>query len=153
METAPRKVLLIDSEMLIHLAVSQAYRDSGPYFITASKANEALKKMDIFSFDLFLLALDLKDADSLQLLSIIDQRFPDTPVILMSNSGSEYSALLKRIEKTRQPGTWQLIEKPFKLDILTILIERCLYERVPSQDEHQINRNQEYEQRGYLRQS
>lgn len=129
MKIAPRKVLLIDSEMLIHLAVSQAYRDNGPYFITASSAGEALKKMEIFSFDLFLLALDLKDEDSLQLLKIIDQRYPDAPVILMTNNKIEYSALIDKIEETKKRGTWQLIEKPFNLDILTILIERSLYER------------------------
>lgn len=129
MKIAPRKVLLIDSEMLIHLAVSQAYRNTGPYFITASSVGEALKKMDIFSFDLFLLALDLKDEDSLQLLKIIDQRYPDAPIILMTNNKTEYCALLETIEESRKRGSWQLIEKPFNLDILTILIERSLYER------------------------
>jgi two-component system response regulator FlrC len=153
MKTVPRKVLLIDSEMLIHLAVSQAYRDTGPYFITASSAGEALKKMDIFSFDLFLLALDLKDQDSLQLLKIIDERFPDAPVILMTSNQTEYCELIERIESTKKQGTWQLIEKPFNLDILTILIERCLYERDRGKKELTSAENDEQEKRQFLRSS
>lgn len=152
MKIAPRKVLLIDSEMLIHLAVSQAYRDSGPYFITATSAGEALKKMDIFSFDLFLLALDLKDEDSLRMLQIIDQRFPDAPVILMTNNNTDYCSLIERIEETKKQGTWQLIEKPFNLDILTILIERCLYERDRSQGEP-LEEQAGAEKRNFLRSS
>jgi len=150
MKIAPQKVLLIDSEMLIHLAVSQAYRDKGPYFITAASTNEALRKMDIFSFDLFLLALDLKDAGSLELLATIDDRFPEAPVILMTSGETEYCSLIERIEETRKQGTWQLIEKPFNLDILTILIERCLHEREPEQS----NQTTEgHEKRCYLRSS
>ena len=152
MKNAPRKVLLIDSEMLIHLAVSQAYRDTGPYFITASNTTEALRKMDIFSFDLFLLALDLKDEDSLKLLQIIDQRFPDSPIILMTNNNTEYCNLIERIEETRKQGSWQLIEKPFNLDILTILIERSLYERDRDKEERRTERSN-YEKRDHLRNS
>ncbi len=150
MKNAPRKVLLIDSEMLIHLAVSQAYRDSGPYFITASSAREALVKMDIFTFDLFLLALDLKDEDSLKLLQIIDRRYPDAPMILMANNTSEYCNLIEEIEKARKHGSWQLIEKPFNIDILTILIERCLYERDRAEQREALS---SYEQRNHLRNS
>lgn len=153
MKTVPRKVLLIDSEMLIHLAVSQVYRDTGPYFITASSAGEALKKMELFTFDLFLLALDLKDEDSLQLLRIIDERFPDAPVILMTNNNTEYCSLIERIEETKKQGTWQLIEKPFNLDILQVLIERCLYERDRKQPENLLIEEEGAEKRNYLRNS
>lgn len=153
MKIAPRKVLLIDSEMLIHLAVSQAYRDAGPYFITASSAGEALKKMEIFSFDLFLLALDLKDQQSLQLLQILDERFPDAPVIMMSNNETEYCELVNQIEKTKRQGNWQLIEKPFNLDILAILIERSLYERDRNKDPHQFEEQDGSEKRNNLRRS
>ncbi len=153
MKTAPSKVLLIDSEMLVHLAVSQAYRDTGPYFITAASAGEALKKMEVFGFDLFLLALDLKDEESLQLLQIIDQRFPEAPVILMANDDTDYCSLIERIEKTKKQGTWQLIEKPFNLDILTILIERCLYERDRSQAEQLLEEEAGAEKRNFLRSS
>lgn len=150
MKIAPRKVLLIDSEMLIHLAVSQAYRDTGPYFITASSAREALVKMDIFSFDLFLLALDLKDENSLKLLQIIDRRYPDAPMILMANNTTEYCSLIEEIEKIRKHGSWQLIEKPFNIDILTILIERSLYERDRTERQDALK---SYEQRNHLRNS
>ena len=153
MKTAPRKVLLIDSEMLIHLAVSQAYRDSGPYFISAANAGEALKKMDIFSFDLFLMALDLKDENSMELLKIIDQRCQDAPVILMTSNDTDYCALIERIEETRKQGTWQLIEKPFNLDILRVLIERCLYERERRKLEDQESEQEGSEKRNYLRSS
>ena len=153
MKTAPRKVLLIDSEMLVHLAVSQAYRDNGPYFITAASAGEALKKMDIFSFDLFLLALDLNDQDSLQLLKIIDERFPEAPVILMTNNNTEYCELLERIEETKKQGSWQLIEKPFNLDIMTVLIDRCLYERNQRRLQGAEKEQSGAEKRNFLRSS
>lgn len=152
MKTVPRKVLLIDSEMLVHLAISQVYRDTGPYFITAANISEALKKMDIFSFDLFLLALDLKDEDSLQLLRLIDERFPDVPVILMANNDTKYCTMIEQIEQTKKQGTWQLIEKPFNLDILTVLIERCLYERERSKENH-LAEEDGAEKRNYLRSS
>jgi DNA-binding NtrC family response regulator len=151
MESIPRKVLLIDSEMLIHLAVSQAYQDSGPYFITSFSAGEALNKMDIFSFDLFLLSLDLNDQDSMELLEIIDQRFPEAPVILMANNDTDYSHLIERIEATKKQGSWQLIEKPFNLDILTILIERSLYEHDQNKRQQLAHEQSRAEKRNYLR--
>jgi len=74
------------------------------------------------------MALDLRDEDSMELLQVIDQRFPDAPAILMTSDNTDNCDLIERIEITRKQGTWQLIEKPFNLDILRVLIERSLCE-------------------------
>lgn len=128
MKITPRKVLLLDKEMLIQLAVAQSYRDSGPYFITASSAGEALNKMEIFAIDLFLLALDLQDPNSLQLLTIIEERFPGGPVVLLAKNSGEYCKLNKRIKLLKKHPRWQLLKKPSNLDVLTILIDKSLCE-------------------------
>ena len=153
MQIAPRKILLIDSEMLIPLAVSQAYRDSGPYFITATSVDEALKKMELFRFDLFLLALDLDDTDSFRLLQIIDERFPHAPVILLTGQENEYCELIERIGATKKQGTWYLLEKPFNVDTLTVLVERCLNKRNQTDGSRPFGNEEDYEKRNQLRDS
>lgn len=153
MQTAPRKVLLIDSEMLIPLAVSQAYRDVGPYFITATSVDEALRKMELFRFDLFLLALNLDDTASLRLLQIIDERFPQAPVILMTNQESEYCELIERIGATKKQGTWYLLEKPFNVDTLTVLVEKCLNKGNQTDGSRPFSSEEDYEKRNHLRDS
>lgn len=125
----PRIILLIDQDMLIHLAVSEIYQDRGPYFITATSTADALQKMEIYNFDLFLLAFDLGDQDSLPLLQTINKKAPDIPVILMISENSDSCELIEAVEASRPQGLWQLIEKPFNLDVLAILIEKCMDEK------------------------
>ncbi len=129
MRKRPWQVQIIADEMVMLLAVSRAYRDKLVDVVTANSAGQALAQMDIFSFDLFLLDLDLKGCCSFSLLKVMTERFPRIPVVLMTTRNVESKVLLERIEAVRSAGCWHLLEKPFDDMRLASFIDRAVQTR------------------------
>ena len=126
MGTEPRKILVVDDDMLILLALSRAYRNRLLDITTAADASHALTLIDTTRFDLFIVDLDLHGHSGFELLSIIDNRFPYIPMIITTATDVNSTELTDEIATVRKKGVWHLLEKPFSLDLLNTLIEKCL---------------------------
>jgi len=121
-----RKILVVDDDMLILLALSRAYRGRLLDITTAADASHALTFLENNRFDLFILDLDLHAQSGFELLALIDERFPYVPVILTTAADVKSSELNDQISRIRNKGVWHLLEKPFPLDLITSLIEKNL---------------------------
>jgi CheY-like chemotaxis protein len=127
MSKGPMQVQIVGDEMVLLLAVSRAYRDKAVDIVPAVNMDQALEQMNIFSFRLFLLDLDMKDCCGFYLLETMTRRFPETPVILLTTADIQSIPLIDRIQEIRQQYCWHIVEKPFDYKKLIGFIDRALH--------------------------
>lgn len=128
MATSTRQIQIISDEVMILMALARAYRNSSVDVITAGNKDQALKQIEVFNFQLFLLDLDIKDQSGFELLASVSRNHAGVPVILLTTTDIQTPALLQQVEDCRPYGCWHLLEKPFELKKLTSAIERGLLE-------------------------
>jgi DNA-binding NtrC family response regulator len=126
MGAGPRKILVVDDDMLILMALSRACRSRLLNIATAANAGHALNLLESTRFDLFILDLDLHNRSGFEFLAVLDQRFPYVPVILTTAADINSVELTEEVSRIRQKGIWHLLEKPFPLERLNGLIEENL---------------------------
>lgn len=126
MKATVKQIQAISDEVTMLMALSRAYRKSPVDIITATSKNQALEQIEIFTFQLILLDLDINDCSSMELLGSISCAQPGVPIILLTTENSQAPELLDQIDSCCPHGCWHILEKPFELKKLTEAIERGL---------------------------
>ena len=87
METASKRVLVVDDHPTDRLKVSMALKRLGHVADAAAGGQEAIEKLRKDSFDLVLLDLLMPEMDGFEVLELIksDDGLPDVPVIVVSS--------------------------------------------------------------------
>jgi len=119
----PLKILAVDDEQLLLYALDRAFKRRSLGITTATSNEQALAEIERCDFDLFLLDFDLNRQSCLELLRAVDECCPYVPIILMTTSAKDSVQLNDFIRATRKHGAWHLLEKPFSLDRMNVLIE------------------------------
>jgi DNA-binding NtrC family response regulator len=88
---------------------------------TADRAEQALAFLEFEHYDLILTDLSMPGLDGQQLLKLVKQTHPDTPVIIISGKGTEEEA-----QSSLDLGAFAYIAKPFRLKDLEETINRAL---------------------------
>jgi two-component system nitrogen regulation response regulator NtrX len=116
-------ILVVDDEADIRELVAAILQDDGYAVRTAHNAEAALaairaRKPALLILDIWMTAGGLDGLELLDRLKLMD---PDLPVIMISGHGNIETAVssIKR-------GAYDFIEKPFKSDRLTLVVERAL---------------------------
>lgn len=87
-------ILLIDDSEAVQAAISNVLSDREYILATASSGSEGLAYIERHQeCDLILLDYSLPDIDGLNILQTITRKHPDTPVIMVTGSGSERIAV------------------------------------------------------------
>ena len=123
MTPPPIKILAVDDEQLLLLALQRALKGRSLDIHTAGSTEQALAEINPGIFDLFLLGFDWHEQCDLQLLQTTDEHCPYVPVILMTTSTADSVQLNDAIRATRKHGAFHLLEKPFSLERILQLIE------------------------------
>ncbi len=114
------KVLTIDDDESVRLSITHYLEDSGYEVLQACNGSEGL---DIFRReepDVVLLDLRMPEMDGLSVLKTLGQEAPQTPVIVVSGTGS-----FEDVIATVRLGSWDYIPKPITdLSDLESAIER-----------------------------
>lgn len=139
MKATVKQIQAISDEVTMLMALTRAYRQSPVDIITAISKKQALEQIDIFTFQLILLDLDVSDCCGFGLLSSISSAQPGVPIILLTTDNSQAPELLEQIDSCCPHGCWHILEKPFELKKLTGAIERGLIEG--SFDDEEANCN------------
>lgn len=117
------EVLVVDDEADIRELIGGILEDEGYVVRNASNSDAALDSFSTRRPDLVLLDVWLQGSnlDGLEVLSIIQSIDNTIPVVLISGHGTIETAVnaLKR-------GAYDFIEKPFKTELLLIVIQRAL---------------------------
>lgn len=91
---------------------------------TAKTAEEALAKLEVALYDLVLTDISMPGLSGLELLGNVRQKYPDTPVIIISGiSDEEHARGLMRL------GAFEYLLKPFRLEVVEKSVKRALEHR------------------------
>ena len=116
------KILIIDDDPKVRKSISAFLEDSGYVIFEAENAIHGLNLFQQELPDLILLDLRMPEMDGLQFLEIIQDKSPDTPVIIVSGAGVMADAI-----RALKLGAMDFITKPIMdLAILENSIKRAL---------------------------
>ena len=116
-------ILIVDDEADIRELVSGILEDEGYVTRVAGDADTALAAVGERTPAMVILDIWLQGSrlDGLELLDMIMQMAPETPVVMISGHGTIETAVA-----AIQRGAYDFIEKPFKADHLSLIVERAL---------------------------
>ena len=117
----PARILTVDDESTITIALELLLSDHGYEVDTASTAAETEALLARRWFDLVFLDLRLPDADGIGLLEHIKRSAPETEVVLMTAHGS-LDVIIEAIKR----GAFYYLEKPFSFEQILLITERAL---------------------------
>jgi DNA-binding NtrC family response regulator len=91
---------------------------------TAETAEQALARLEVDSYDVVLTDISMPGLSGLELLGTVRQKYPDTPVIIISGiSDQEHAQGLIRL------GAFEYLLKPFRLEVVEKSVKRALDRR------------------------
>ncbi len=116
-----KKILIIDDEHSLGSSIARVLEQYG-YIPTHLHSKKELKQLsDNIHFDLILLDLKLPDANGLDLMQYLQQKYKGSPVIIMTGYGTIDLAVL-----ALKKGAFHFITKPFNLSEIVNLTGRAL---------------------------
>lgn len=118
----PYKLLIIDDEEDIREALYEALA-SDYETVTAANGNEALFYVKNHKVDLILTDYNLPDLNGFEILKVIKDISPQTPVIVLSGHGN-----YEIEQKFLKMGAFQYLEKPCKIDVLKDVLKKASQE-------------------------
>ena len=112
-------ILIVDDEADIRELVSGILEDEGYVTRVAGNADEALAAVGERAPSMVILDIWLQGSrlDGLEILEVIQQMVPETPIVMISGHGTIETAVA-----AIQRGAYDFIEKPFKADRLTLIL-------------------------------
>ncbi|WP_319759479.1 histidine kinase dimerization/phosphoacceptor domain -containing protein [Maridesulfovibrio sp.] len=101
------KILTIDDDESVRLSIAHYLEDSGYEVLQAGNGYEGLKIFREQKPDVILLDLRMPEMDGLSVLKQLGQESPQTPVVVVSGTGS-----FEDVIATVRLGSWDYIPKP-----------------------------------------
>ena len=116
-------ILIVDDDKDICLTLSKILTSKGYLVSIANNSDVAMNEIKNTSVDLVLLDVWLEGSkkNGLELLKIIKNFNPNTPVVLISGHANIEMAV-----KAIKQGAFYFIEKPFKSEKLFLIIDRAI---------------------------
>ena len=115
------EILFVDDDKTI-LSLVEEYLTAFGYSIkvvdNGLKALELIKERD---FDVVFTDFKMPDIDGLELLTVIKENRPATEVIMVTGHGTMESVI-----QAMKFGSYDYIQKPFRLDVMRILIDKII---------------------------
>ncbi|SPD74834.1 Two component, sigma54 specific, transcriptional regulator, Fis family [uncultured Desulfobacterium sp.] len=118
------KILFVDDDKDILFIVEKFLSRQGYNVTVADNGIEALELVKQKNFDIVFTDFKMPEFDGLELLAAIKEYRPETEVVIVTGYGTMESAV-----KAMKFGSYDYIQKPFKLDSLKALIDRVIEEK------------------------
>ena len=118
------EILFVDDDTTI-LSLVEEYLNAFNYRV--SVVDNGLKAIELIeekNFDVVFTDFKMPDINGLELLALIKEYRPLTEVIIVTGHGTMESAI-----QAMKYGSYDYIQKPFKLEVLKILIEKIYEEK------------------------
>jgi two-component system response regulator HydG len=118
------KVLVIDDAIEMANAIVEYLQRNGFEADGVDSGEAGLKRFKASPADVVLTDLRMKGVDGMDVLQGVREIDPDVPVVIMTAFGAVDSAV-----EALQRGAYHYVTKPFKLDVVRVLLERAISER------------------------
>ncbi len=118
------EILFVDDDRDILFIVEKYLSRQGYQVSVIDNGIDALGLVKQRDFDLVFTDFKMPEFDGLELLAAIKEYRPETEVVIVTGYGTMESAV-----KAMKFGSYDYIQKPFKLDVLKALIERVREEK------------------------
>src|SRR6267142_4711295 len=114
------KILVVDDDETIRDTLYELLSEE--YLCqTAETAEKAFARLEADTYDVVLTDISMPGLSGLELLGQVRQRFPNTPVIIISGiSDQEHAQGLIKL------GAFDFLLKPFKLEVVEKSVKRAL---------------------------
>lgn len=115
------RVLIIDDEAIVRVSCKRVLSPEGYDIALTSRGDEAVALLEKEEFDVVITDLMMPDMDGLQVLKIINKRWPDIKVIIITGYGTISTAV-----EAIKLGAHEYIEKPFKPEDILTAVQNAL---------------------------
>jgi putative PEP-CTERM system response regulator len=120
-EVSMPRVLVVEDDRSSRVALSQALSDDGKFeIVTAASGEEAIDRLRLTPPNVVVSDVMMGRVSGMDLLSHVQENYPDTAMILVTGHGTIDSA----VEAMRR-GAYDYITKPIDLDRLELLVRRA----------------------------
>ncbi|MGQ9745666.1 MAG: HD domain-containing phosphohydrolase [Dissulfurimicrobium sp.] len=135
-------VMIVDDDRQVLESVSMLLEAAGLNVLTASSAHEAIQKFKETRVDCVLSDIKMPEISGIELLDLLHDINPETPVILMT----AYADLETSIDAIKK-GAFDFIIKPYKPDQMILSVKKALRFHALSEIEKNYKENLETEVR------
>jgi DNA-binding NtrC family response regulator len=118
------EILFVDDDRAILELVREYLLEFGYRVDAVDNGFTALELIKDKPYEIVFTDIKMPDIDGLSLLSAIKEYRPDTEVIIVTGHGTMESAI-----QAMKHGSYDYLQKPFKLQVLKIIIDRILDEK------------------------
>jgi DNA-binding NtrC family response regulator len=122
-------ILFVDDDRMILDLVHEYLSEVGYRVEVVDNGVKALQMIKDHPFEIVFTDIKMPDIDGLELLSAIKEYRPETEVIIVTGHGSMESAI-----RAMKVGSYDYLQKPFKLNVLKTIIDRILEEKRLTQE-------------------
>jgi two-component system response regulator HydG len=119
-----RRVLVVDDNLQLAQTTADYLAQHGFDATPVGGGPEGIERFTADPSDAVLTDLRMADVDGLDLLDAIKKIEPATPVVIMTAFGAVDSAV-----EAVQRGAYHYVTKPFKMEVVRVLLERACAER------------------------
>lgn len=112
-------VLVIDDNAALAENIAEILEDLGVDVHLATNANQALACFDARQWSLVVTDVRMPGIDGIELLSLIKERSPSTPVLVMTGYADR-----ETVARAHHSGALAVVNKPLDLDAFLELVER-----------------------------
>jgi len=123
MQSEKVEILVVDDELLIRDLLYDFFTSQNYMVHLAENGRKALDMIDNINFQIAIIDLKMPEVDGIQVTSVLYQKRPHVPVIIMT----AYPSLDSAIESIRK-GVYDYIIKPFKMFDLLKIVEKGIDE-------------------------
>jgi two-component system response regulator HydG len=129
------RILIVDDHLEMARTVADYLGRHGVLAHAVASAQEALAALGREPFDALLTDLRMKGMDGLDLLEAAHRLDAELPVVVMTAFGGIDSAV-----ESIQRGAYHYVTKPFKLEVVRVLLERACGERDLKSENRRLRR-------------
>jgi len=117
---ASKKILIVDDEPEMRIAITEALKREGYQTDSAENAPNALHHLEGEKFDLVISDVKMPKMSGQELLREIKEQWPNTLVIMMTAYGTIDNAV-----ESMKEGAFDYLLKPFSIEILGATVNRA----------------------------
>lgn len=124
-----RRVLVVEDEESMRHALGKALTRAGWRVETAPTGREGVERLRTTRYDVVLTDVRLPDLSGLDVVALVTETSPGTPVVVMTAFGTVEAALV-----AMKRGARDFVTKPFDLPVLLQILEKAVGTPAPTDD-------------------